>query len=234
MTMQLDFSMYKFRCSGLVHLMTKSKTKDPLSDGTKTYLRDIYIKEMYGRSKPEIDNKYTKKGKIVESDTLDLIKEVTGRTHFKNSTELDNDFIKGTPDVITKDDLVIDAKSCFDIWTFAAKDHKKIAKDYYYQILGYMWLTGKNNGQICCGLVNTPEEIIVKELYKISWSIPELASNGQEAEVKEQEIRRNYIYDDIPAVERLKCFDFARNQEDIDALKDKVRLAREYLNTLTL
>ena len=52
---KVDFSNYKFRASGLVNLMTNSRTKsDPLGESTKTYLRDIFIKEVYGREKLDI------------------------------------------------------------------------------------------------------------------------------------------------------------------------------------
>jgi len=60
---KVDFSNYKFRASGLVHLMTNSRSKsNSIGDTTKTYLRDIYIKEVFGREKVDVDNKYTKKG----------------------------------------------------------------------------------------------------------------------------------------------------------------------------
>lgn len=233
---QIDFSNYKFRCSGLKHLMVLPKTKQArengeLSESTKTYLRDIYIKEVFGREKPNISTGATKKGTMVESDSLDLVQKVTGQTYFKNNKRLENDFIKGTPDVICKDDLVIDIKSNWDIWTFASVDYKKARTNYYYQVLGYMWLTGKSQGELDYCLVNTPEELISKELYKLSFSIPGLLEGGIEIE---NELRKNYIYDDIDGKIRLKKFIFDRSEEDIETLMRQIIIAREYLQTLVL
>lgn len=232
---KIDFSNYKFRCSGLKHLMTSPTRSEiakgeTLSKGTKTYLKEIYIKEVFGREKPEIGTGATKKGTMVESDSLDLVQNVIGQTYFKNNKHLENDFIKGTPDVICED-KIIDIKSNWDIWTFAAVDYKKARSDYYYQVFGYMWLAEKSKGELSYCLVNTPEQLIERELYKLSFTIPGLLEGGIETE---NELRKNYIYDDIDQKLRLKTFSFDFMQDEIDQLKSRIILARDYLNNLSL
>jgi hypothetical protein len=225
----MDFSNYKFHCSGIKYLFVKSRSKDdPLSETTKAYLREIWIEEAYARKK-EIITKYMEKGTIVESDGLDLVKAATGVTYFKNKKTLENDWIIGTPDINTKDAL-IDIKSSWDIWTFAAVDEKRARSDYYYQLLGYMWLTDKTSSDLIYVLVNTPDEIIQSELYKLSFRNPDI-SNKEDVY---QTYLKNYKFDDIPAVNRVKSFRFEIDPEPIEVLKKNILIARDYMSKLSL
>lgn len=219
----MDFSTYKFRPSGLCHLMTTSRSKsDPLSDTAKTYLRDIWIEQTFNRHKPDITGHAAAKGTMVESDSLDLYQKVTGQVYFKNQKKLENDYIKGTPDVIGED-LVIDIKSSWSIWTFAATDEKSATKNYFWQVLGYMWLARKKKAELAYCLVNTPETIINDEIYRLSFKF-----GDEEAE----KFRVNYIFDDIDPKLRLKTFSFVFDQESVDKLTERIGFAREFLNNM--
>ena len=106
-----DFSIYKFRCSSLPLLMTKPRNKgDILSQTAMTYLNELWIQEVYGRRKYDTANKYTAKGIQCESDSLDLVSQLYQKTYFKNTKQYENDWIKGTPDVVASD-LLIDIKT---------------------------------------------------------------------------------------------------------------------------
>lgn len=228
----VDFSTYKFRCSALKHLMVLPKTKaareaGELSESTKTYLRDIFIKEVYDRSQPDIESGPTEKGTAVESDSIELLKEATGELYFKNNTEFSNEFIKGTPDITpSKSPVLKDIKSSWTIWTFAAVDQKVARDRYYYQVLGYMWLTGKTSADLSFCLTNTPEHIMFRETRKLAWSMDEAEA--------EAIIRKNHTYDDIPAKERVKQFHFEYSPEDVDLLQSQILKAREYLTGMSL
>lgn len=212
--------------------MVDPRTKgEDLSETTKSYLREVFIEEVYGRKKPDIDTKYTKKGTIVETDSIALVEQVFGDTHFKNNKFFENEFICGTPDIVTATDLLIDIKSSFDIWTFAGTTEKKATADYYYQILGYMWLTGKRSAELIYALVNTPEEIIQGELYRLQFSIPELALGNKEVE---EDLRKNYIFDDIDPKERIKKYSFVYSADEIAKVQLRVEKSREYLQKITL
>ncbi len=114
---KLKFKNYQFRCSSLPTLMTNSRAKDEvLSETAKDYLRELWIREIYGREKYDAKNKFTDKGIQCESDSFDLVKEVSGKTYFKNQKQLENEFIKGTPDLVKP---LIDIKTSWDIWTFS-------------------------------------------------------------------------------------------------------------------
>lgn len=219
------FSNYKFRCSGLAHLMTNGRKKDELfGETTKSYLREIFIQETFNRHKPDIKGPACTKGTMVESDSLDLVQQVTGQTYFKNLKQLENSFIKGTPDLIVRG-RIIDIKSNWDIWTFASVNEELARKTYFYQILGYMWLSKKKAGDLIYCLVNTPAEITENELYKLSFKY------GQD---EVEKFRSNYIYDDIEPEKRMKRFSFTFDQSIVDDLKTRIMAAREYLNSLSL
>lgn len=238
---KIDFSNYKFRCSSLGKLMTTARLKtDSLSQTTKSYLEELWIKEVYGREKYDTTNKYTEKGVMVESDSMDLVKTVTGVTYFKNNKHLENDFIQGTPDIIVPGKivdgtvihkpLIKDIKSSWSIWTFQAITEDSAKKDYGYQMLGYMWLSGAIQAELMYCLVNTPEEIMNDELYKLSFKYPEMNDSDE----KMEPFKRNYIFDDIPASERLKKFVLNFSEEDVEMLKEKVMLSRQYMQGISL
>jgi hypothetical protein len=228
-----DFSNYKFRCSGLKNLMVNSRTKsEPLSETTKTYLRELWIKEVYGREKLDRANKYTVKGVMVEPDSMDLVTAVTGTTYFKNLVKFENEFINGTPDIVVKDKDknatdIKDTKSSWDIWTFAGVTRDSAQKDYFYQMLGYMWLTGATKAELLYCLVNTPEPIILDEIYRLSFKL------GDDDDITAM-IRKNYEYDDIEAEKRLKRFEFDYDAVLVEQLKEKITLARAYMGGLSL
>lgn len=221
-----DFSTYKFRCSGLRHLMVNPKKKtELLSESTKTYLKDIYIKEVYGRDRGyQTISKFTQKGTMVESDSLDLVEKVTGKRYFKNLKEFSNDWIKGTPDVIPEE-KVIDIKSNWDLWTFGNISEDKARTDYYYQVLGYMWLTGKKIGDLNFCLVNTPDMLIEDEIYRLKFKI-----GDDEAD----KYRINYKFDDIPDAEKFKEYSFDFDALAIEELKMRIVASRSFLQEMKL
>lgn len=218
------FKNYRFRCSGLPKLMVEPRTKNgPLSETTKSYLRELWIREIYGRDRSfQTMTKYTQKGTMVESDSLDLYKKATRKTYFKNNVELKNRYITGTPDVIRP---LIDIKSSWDLWTFAAVTEKDALQTYYWQLLGYAWLTKQDKGTLVYALCNTPEILISDELYILSRKI---------ATDNTDQYRKNFIFDDISPKERIKKFTVKFSKKDIDALRKKIIICREYMATIRL
>lgn len=221
----MDFSNYKFRCSALSNLMTRPRAKtEVLSETCKTYLRDIWIAETFGRIKPDIGGVAAKKGIIVESDSLGLYQNVKGETYFKNQQPVENEFIKGTPDVIA-DDFILDVKSSWNLWTFANVDYDLAHKTYFWQVFGYMWLCNKKKASLVYALVNTPESIANDELYRLSFKF---------GDDEVEKFRNNYLFDDIDPKLRIKHFSFDFDESMVELLKEKIVASREYLNGLSL
>lgn len=237
----MDFSNTLFRCSSLGHLMTEpvskaAKEAGELSEGCKTHLIDIYVSAKYGRQS-DISNKYFDKGNMVEEDSITLYSRLKKRFFKKNSEPLRNDFIKGTPDLYTGKEIVnaekvIDLKSSWDIFTFFRVHTKPLNNLYYWQIQGYMALTGARVGKLAYCLINTPETLISDEKRKLFYRMN--AGTEENHDYKEAclALEKNMIYDDIPMEDRMIEFKVEADDADIEKLYAKITKARKYLNDL--
>lgn len=234
----MDFSKTLFRCSALGHLMTKPVSKADkeagnLSEGAKTHLVDVYVQNKYGRQS-DIFNKYIEKGLMVEEDSITLYSRVKKTFFKKNERHLHNDFIKGTPDLftgieITAADSIIDLKSSWDIYTFFRVHTKEINNLYYWQLQGYMALTGASKATLAYCLVNTPESIINDEKRRLLYKMNESDKVYEEAC---KELDKSMVFDDIPLSERLIEFTVERCNEDIELLYKKIEKGRLFLADL--
>lgn len=222
---KIDWSTYKIHCSSLPAIMTNSRKKgELLSETAKAYLREMYIKETFGRVRLDsLTNRYMRKGIECETDSLELVERVTGKKYFKNQEQIENDFITGTPDVKNPD--LVDIKTSWDLFTFAAVDEKKATKDYFWQLAGYAWILGREKAHLTYCLVNTPEIMITDELYRLSFKV---------SEKEAMEYRNNFIFDDIDENMRVKSFVFNSNESFNNDIKDRVIAARVYLQTINL
>lgn len=221
----------KFRCSGLGNLMVEPKLKsESLSETTKTYLREKYIFEKYQRSK-FVESKYMTKGTEVEEESLTLLSIVTRKLYNKNEKLLWNDWIIGTPDTYEGDTIenaitIIDIKSSWDIFTFFASKEEKLNKMYYWQLQGYMWLTGAKVAQLAYCLINTPQKLVDDEIRKVGYKFTEGTDEYNKAI---ESIRKNSIYDDLSYKEKIHTITIDRNDEDIEKLKTKIEECRKYI-----
>jgi len=230
--MKNKFKIFLFRPSEISYLMTKSRSKSGLSETTKKYLQEVYIREEYGRDKI-FANKYMNKGTVLEDTSIDLYAEVFNKDLVvKNQKMYSNEYIHGTPDIILKDKIV-DIKTSWDIWSYASAD----AQRYYWQIQAYMWLTGRTKGEIAFCLVNALQKDVMNEQYRQSFLNPyeynTKAHMDYEMQVNDQ-IFKNMTYDDISEKLRVKVTEFEYNQENINELIEKIKMAREYLNTINI
>ena len=221
----------KFRCSGLGNLMVEPKLKsETLSETTKTYLREKYIAEKYQRSK-FVESKYMTKGTEVEEDSLTLLSVVTRKLYNKNEKLLWNDWIIGTPDTYEGDTIenaitIIDIKSSWDIFTFFASKEDKLNKMYYWQLQGYMWLTGAKVAQLAYCLINTPQKLVDDEIRRLSYKYVEGTDEYNKAV---ETIRKNSNYDDLSYQEKIHTITIDRNDDDIEKLKSKIEECRKYI-----
>jgi len=215
--------------------MTEPKVKtETISESAKAHLIDVFVAEKYGR-RSDIGNRYTIKGTLVEEDSMTLFSRVTKRFYVKNEESLANDYIKGTPDIITsleiEDMEIVDIKSSWDIFTYMrAKFKNDIKKLYYWQLQGYMALTGAKKARLAYCLVNTPDQLLEDEKRKLWYKIGQPDKESPMWLDAVQEIEMSCIYDDIPMHERLHQISFERNDADIEKLYNKVLQCREWMN----
>lgn len=203
-----------------------------LSETVKTLLKEIWIQEKYNR-KQIIVSKYLEKGTNQEPESISLYRKATQEFCQKNEERFESEFLCGTPDLIIAD-KVVDIKTSWNIWTFAKSDQDSAKKDYYYQLLAYMILTGKTKSQLAYCLINNSEYTIYQEVQKIKFAYGlSDEKDGQQLDEIENQINLNNTYDDIPVQERVKIFEFELDPDEVTKVETQLKACREYLNSLT-
>jgi hypothetical protein len=208
--------------------MTSPKSKgEVLSQTTKTYLQELAVEEVFGIKK-EFSSKYTDKGNEVEDLSIALCNDVLDIGFiYKNEKQYSNDWIIGTPDVNTNE-ILLDVKSSWDATTFPFFDTELTNKSYFYQMQGYMWLTGKEEALLCYCLVDTPLLIVEDEIRREHWKQNLIEENLDLRTF----VEAKHIFTHIQKEKRLKTFRIAKDNEVIEAIKTKIEQCREYYNDL--
>lgn len=218
----------KIRSSSIGKIMTNPKTKgETLSQTTKTYLQELAVQEVYGIRK-EFSSRYTDKGNEVEELSIALCNDVLNLGFiYKNEENFSNDWITGTPDVNTNE-ILLDVKSSWDATTFPFFDTELKNKDYFYQLHGYMWLTGKTEALLCYCLIDTPLQIVEDEIRREHWK----ASLIEESLDLRAFVQSKHTFGHIPKEKRLKVFKIAKDDNVIEDIKTRIEQCREYYDNL--
>ena len=247
-----------------------------LSEGAKTHVVDVWTNWKYKR-REELYSKYIEKGNELEEDAITLVSVQTETFMVKNEINFSNDWITGTPDLFTSqnksslkfeqnesgiwvytgiEDLFIeDTKCSWDVFTFNRTKQKKLNDLYYWQMQGYMMLTGAKEARLRYCLLNATDDLIRDEIRKLGYAM-RLIDFEETPEFVERAsmVERNMIYDlagfrkrypnfdlhlnvsewqyDIPASERLYTVVVARDESDIELIKLKVQKAWEFMENL--
>jgi hypothetical protein len=217
-------------------LIAKRDAPPALSTGAKTFIRTMALEDKHPELKRNIESKYLDKGILVEDKSIDLACKVFNWGDLlKNELYFENDYICGTPDVIT-DDFIVDVKTPFDIHTFF-KHHfetRIVDSNYYWQLMGYMMLTGRTTAYLCYCLVNTPEHIFYKELESTKWKVRDnlgvLDLPADKEDEIFQEVYDKHHFDFMDDSKRVKMFKIESSEREFNLIKQKVELAREYYN----
>lgn len=220
------------RSSSLSYLFTEPKAKADkdagnLSATAKNHLKEVYIRHRYGRDK-DIQTKAMKKGLECEEESIFMLSKFNGELYEKNEERFSNQWITGLPDVVTQE-IIIDVKTCQDIWTFHDKVGETISDNYFAQIQAYMWLTSRSKGQIAfCLTDSTPQMVMDEQMYAFRKGnyVTELSPEYVQ---KCQEIEKAMTYGDIPLQERIWVVNIELDQEFIEKIPVKVEKARKYL-----
>ena len=212
---------FKIRCSAIGQIMTNPRSKtDLLSQTTITYVEDWLKEQIYGR-RIHIESKYLDKGIQCEDAAIDFVSVYFPGLPLliKNEKNFESDYLTGTPDLILQDEI-IDIKCPWDSFTFPLFEKELPEKNYYWQLQGYMDLIGLAKARVIYVLVDTPLEMVEKEI--------------RFNPAREDEIIAYHSYSNIPDKYRIKCFDVIRNDQDIEAIKQRVIDCRNYLKSIIL
>ena len=218
----------KIRCSAIGKLMSTPRTKgEVLSETAKTYIQDLFKEKELGIAR-EFWSRYTDKGLQMEDEAIDFAGQVLGWDFVvKNEQGYENDYITGTPDVITKY-LLADIKCSWDGTTFPLFDTELKNKDYYWQLQGYMWLTGLEQAELVYCLMDTPHQIVEDEVRRAHWKAGLI---DEDLDLRES-VQSQHTFDHLPNNLRVKRFIIRKDEEAIEKIKEKVELAREYYEQL--
>lgn len=234
----MNWSDTLIRCSSIGSIMTEPKEKaakeaGELSKTAKSHLKGVYINEKYGRHK-DIITKQMQKGIEVEEESITLLSRVQKKMLYKNSERLSNAYITGLPDIYEGESIynaesITDIKSSYDLHSFINNIGEQLDRDYYFQLQGYMALSGAKIAYIAYCLVNTPAHIIENEKYRLLKSMDVISEESPEFIKEALKIEKNMIFDDIPKEERVLIFTILRDDEIIETIYDKVVKARAFL-----
>jgi hypothetical protein len=219
-----------------VLILEATKDDEPLSETAKSHLKKVYGYQKYGKWCAAADKgtKYTNKGTIAESDSLVLLSKVKGIQLKKNEERLNNNFLTGIPDAfigesIYKAGYIIDVKTSWDIETFLVNLGRPLYSLYWWQIQGYLAITGAQVGEVAYCLVNTPQSLINNEIYKLKDRMDVVTDQDPKFLVKEKELINNLMFDDMPEDDRVLRFLVERDDAAIEKVYNRVEKCRGYL-----
>lgn len=190
--------------------------------GTKTYVQEWLISELTGKEK-RIDSKYLRSGVERESASLIRASKYFGVELVKNTNQLENEFFTGEFDAKTED-MVIDVKSSWDAFTFPFFESEP-DKGYYRQLQIYMDLMGLEKASLVYCLENGTEEMI----ESLSWRFAK-EDGAEEPDISHWEkAEKELNYDHLPENMRIKVFNFERDEELIENMRQAVLDCRKYI-----
>jgi len=222
----MNFDSYKFRCSSLGDIMTNSRTKsDPISQTAKSMLKKIFTLEVLGKHS-DVESKYLEKGLVMEPESIQLYSDNIGKSLTKNDTRYTNKYLSGEPDIVSGD-LLVDIKTSWNASTFPLCE-TVAPKNYYWQLQGYMELTGISKSKLVYCLVNTPYNLIERELWDIrnEIGIIDLSEDIIDS------VTKKHTFDDIDVSLRIKEIEVLKDEESIEILYERIGHCRNYLNEL--
>lgn len=202
---------------------------DEIPQTVKSKLIKIYVTELTGR-RENVVSKYMEKGKSVEDGAIDTLSEYLDDFIVKNDERKENEYVSGECD-IERDDEIIDAKSCWDLFTFETKKNESLNEKYEWQLRVYMWLWEKTKARIAYILEDSPDSIVADECKRLLYQI---GSDKKDTEIYRmacEQIEFGMKYKDIPVKYRVFLTDYVLHEDKyIDALKSRLEVCRSFLN----
>jgi hypothetical protein len=208
--------------------MTDSRTKSELlSETAKGYIQDLFKERELGIYK-EFSSRYTDKGLEMEDEAIQFASEVLNWDFVvKNEIRFNNEWLTGEPDINT-DSLLADIKCSWSGSTFPMFDDTLKNKAYYWQLQGYLMLTGHETSELVYCLMNTPLQIVEDEIRRQHWKLNLIE---EDLDVR-QAVQDMHNFDHIPSELRVKRFIVGKDESAQEKIKERVKVAREYYQQL--
>jgi len=228
-------SELKIRCSSIGKIMTNPRSKkETLSKTCKTYIQDIFKENEFGIVR-EFRSRYIDKGNDCETQSIELANEVLewklpfdvihGKQH-----AFENEYLTGHTDVLSKT-VLADVKTSWDGTTFPMFDEEIPNKDYYFQCMGYLALTGYDKCDLAYCLINTPENMVLDQIRREHWLNDSVWDGDENPDIVAM-VRSRHEFDHIPKEKRVKNFVIERDDDVIKSIYERVEQCREYYKQL--
>ena len=217
-------------------------TGNKLNDTAKRYICEAFDSWERGVNY-SFTSKYTDKGLIMEDEAIELVKaKIYGEPqnlkqkrffdlieYKKNELKFSNEWITGTPDVIRHEGhkIVDDIKCSYTraTWLFSISqmvETQTVCDEYYWQLQGYMMLTGAQESYLCYCLMDTPLHIVEMEIRKATYGM-----EFEEAQKVAKGIEKLHNFDGLDRVYMRKV---QRNDRDIERIKERVEAVNHWVD----
>jgi len=223
-------------------LLYKKENEGKIEDITGTgigKLKDIYIKEKWDKQIINVAKDYVPailNGTLSEHKSLALLSELEGIQYKVHKKLIKNRYLKGILDCyigksIKNIDKVTDIKTASSMQSLLSLIRDEETKSrYYWQIMGYLAITGASEGEVCHCLVSYSERIINDEINKFLQRTKNLGFDGDYIEQQIHRIKFNLTFDEIPIEQRIVRFKVERDEDAIKNIYEKVKFCRKWLN----
>ena len=146
-----------------------------LTDGTKNYLAKLH-REITKNRKKRLETKYIKKGLQFEEEAIDMYSMVKEEFFVNNKERIENEWLSGEYDIFTGKSIDeieegFDTKCSWDLFTFPYK-RDKLNTVYYWQNMGYMFLSGAPRWTTVYCLIDTPKWELENIKYREGFEWP--------------------------------------------------------------
>lgn len=215
----------------LDELIAKRDGKFEFGQTAKSYIRDCWLREVFGYDEPVVSNEMLK-GILCEDEAIGVVtRQIPGGFRVKNDEQFENEWFTGCPDILIHE-FVEDIKCSWTLRTFV--EVQTYDPLYYAQLQVYMDLTGLKRARLIHVLMDTPEEIVLEEQKRFFFRFncdEENEHYKQAATLVEAMHGASRL---VPEPKRVKYFEFSRDDRFLDTLKSRVELAREVFQSLSL
>ncbi len=124
-----------------------------------------------------------------------------------------------------------DVKTSWDGTTFPFFDEEIPNKDYYFQCMGYLALTGYDKCDLAYCLINTPETMVLDQIRREHWLNDSVWDGDENPDIVAM-VRSRHEFDHIPKEKRVKNFVIERDDDVIKSIYERVEQCREYYKQL--
>jgi hypothetical protein len=220
---------------------------------------ETYIQACTNRRKASIKSKYLEKGILLEPQSVELIKDMTGNEYQKNNVRMMDKFHEGECDIYApEDNLVLDIKNSWDIHTFwemivSKNDNAK----YEWQGRVYMKLYNVSNFSLVYTLLSSPIMQVNKAIEKEKYYNGGVISDFKMVEIANDMIFEKELFEEwfeqanffnfesddrakrkfedfvsIPIEKRIHIKSYSREEDKETLMNNRVLDARDYLKNI--